>query len=307
MIFDLKKLQDGANIYGIADDSVAGEEVNLTQRDAGSIAMGFMVWLAQELDKPIFSMKICVGRDSRATSHSLVEGIMMGIQMTGSRSWYAGIATGPAMHQSTVMDFYEFDGAVIVTGGPHASNINGFKFYTANGQLGEDDIARILKMASKSSFIGEWYETEPVNLMDMYATRLRAMISNGLAGTDRAANGSGSKLDGMHIVVDAANGSGGFFVEKVLEKMGADCTGSMNLDPDGTFPSHLPDADNEEAITALSKAVIDNNADLGILFDAAVETATIVGSDGQILARSEAGSDGAAFAVDSIVKVAKNR
>ena len=297
MIFDLKKLQDGANIYGIADDSVAGEEVNLTQRDAGSIAMGFMVWLAQELDKPIFSMKICVGRDSRATSPSLVEGIMMGIQMTGSRSWYAGIATGPAMHQSTVMDFYEFDGAVIVTGGPHPSNINGFKFYTANGQLNEDDIARILKMASKSSFIGEWYETEPVNLMDMYATRLRAMISNGMRE-------SGRKLENMHIVVDAANGSGGFFVEKVLEKMGADCTGSMNLNPDSDFPSHLPDADNEEAIAALSKAVRGNNADLGILFDAAVEVATIVGPDGRILARSEEGSDGAAFAVNCIVECA---
>ena len=296
MVFDLKKLQDGTDIYGIAAEGVPGEDVNLLQRDAGSIAMGFIVWLAQELDKPIFTLKICVGRDSRTTSEELETGIMMGVQMTGSRNWDAGIATAPAMQMAVASDFYEFDGAVMVTGGPHPYNINGFKFYTANGPLGENDIARILKMASKSAFIGEWYECEPVNLMDMYATRLRAMISNGVGGT-------GKVLEGMKIVVDAGNGSGGFFTEKVLEKLGADCTGSMNLEPDGTFPCHAPNPDDKEAIAAVAKAVADNQADLGILFDSAVDMATVVGADGKVLARDEE-LDGATFAINRIVECA---
>lgn len=296
MKFDLKKLQNGRDVYGIAGEG--GEEVQLTQKDAGSIAMGYMVWLAQELDKPIFTLKICVGRDPRTTSASLVEGVMMGIQMTGSRSWYAGIATSPAMFQATVMDFYEFDGAIMVSGGPNAANVNGFRFYTANGELGEDDIARILKMASKAAFIGEWYECEPVNLMDMYATRLRAMISNGLRDSD-------AKLNAMHIVVDASNGSGGFFVDKVLEKAGADCSGSQFLEPDGTFPGHLPDPNNEEAIESVAKAVLDNGADLGILFDASVETATVINADGSVQGTSASGEDGAAFAIQAIIAATK--
>ncbi len=306
MVFDLKLLQYGRDIYGIASDSVLGEGVNLLPRDAGSIAMGFMVWLAQELDKPIFTLKICVGRDSRTSSKDLAEGIMKGVQMTGSRNWDAGLATAPAMQMATVSDFYEFDGAVMVTGGSHPYNINGFKFYTAKGSLGEDDIARILKMASKSAFIGEWYECEPVNLMDMYATRLRAMISNGLTAAGVTANGSAGKLEGTHIVVDAGNGSGGFFVEKVLEKMGADCTGSINLEPDGSFPAHLPDPNNADAIASITRAVMDNHADLGILFDAAVETATVVNAGGEVLARDEE-VDGPTFAINCIVEAAKNK
>lgn len=302
MVFDLKKLQDGTDVYGIA----SGEEVNLLPRDAGSIAMGYIVWLAQELDKPIFTLKICVGRDPRTTSEELATGVMKGVQMTGSRNWDAGIATAPAMQMAVNSDFYEFDGAVMVTGGSHESDVNGFKFYTANGPLGEDDIARILKMASKSAFIGEWYECESTNLMDMYATRLRAMISNGLAGTDRANNGSGNKLDGMRIVVDASNGSGGFFVSKVLEKMGADCTGSLNLEPDGTFPGHKPDPDDKDAIATVAKAVKDNHADLGILFDAAVDLATVVDAEGNVLARDEE-VDGPTFAINCIVEAAKNK
>lgn len=275
-MFDLRELQHDDCIIGIASEGVPGEEINLTQKDAGSIGTAFMIWLAQKLDKPIFSMQICVGMDPRLSSESLKEGVMMGIQMTGSKSFDAGIASSHAMYMSTVMDFYEFDGAVMITAGYLPYNRNGFKFYTSEGPLEEDDIARILKMAHKTAFIGEWYECKPVNLMDMYATRLRALISRGLEGhTD--------KLKGMHIVVDAGNGSGGFFADKVLEKLGADTTGSIFLEPDGTFPHHQPDSDNEEAIASISKAVIDNHADMGIVFDGDLDCSTVVGPDGKVV------------------------
>lgn len=34
-------------------------------------------------------------------------------------------------------------------------------------------------------------------------------------------------LAGWRIIVDAGNGSGGFFAEKVLQRLGADTTGSQ--------------------------------------------------------------------------------
>ena len=43
-------------------------------------------------------------------------------------------------------------------------------------------------------------------------------------------------LDGLHIIVDAGNGAGGFFVEQILQPLGADTTGSQFLEPDGMFP-----------------------------------------------------------------------
>lgn len=47
-------------------------------------------------------------------------------------------------------------------------------------------------------------------------------------------------LKGLKIVVDAGNGAGGFFVNEVLNELGADTIGSNFLDPDGMFPNHIP-------------------------------------------------------------------
>lgn len=291
MRYDIRKLQNGSDIRGIAVEGVPGEDVNLTQNTAGAIGTAFMVWLAQKLDKPIFTLKICVGRDPRVSGEEMKEGIMMGIQMTGSKSYDAGIASTPAMFMSQVLPFYEFDGAVMITASHLPYNRNGFKFFTKDGSLEKEDIKWILDKAYKYAFIGEWYECEPVNLMEMYATYMRSLISNGLEGhTD--------KLKGMHIVVDAGNGSGGFFATEVLEKLGADISGSQFLEPDGMFPNHIPNPENKDAMASISKAVVENGADLGIIFDTDVDRSAAVGPDGKIIARNEIVALAAALGAD---------
>ncbi len=66
--------------------------------------------------------------------------------------------------------------------------------------------------------------------METYAAILREKII-------AAANGNEKPLAGKHIVVDAGNGAGGFFAERVLAPLGADTAGSRYLDPDGRFPT----------------------------------------------------------------------
>ena len=70
----------------------------------------------------------------------------------------------------------------------------------------------------------------------------------------------------MKIFVDAGNGSGGFFAEKILAPLGADTTGSQFLEPDGIFPNHIPNPEDKVAMAA-KKAVLENHADLGLIFD----------------------------------------
>ena len=45
------------------------------------------------------------------------------------------------------------------------------------------------------------------------------------------------------------------------------------LEPDGTFPNHIPNPDNKEAIASIQKAVKESDADLGIIFDTDVDRA----------------------------------
>ena len=79
--------------------------------------------------------------------------------------------------------------------------------------------------------------------MKDYAARLRRTIQEGVNAPDYS-----HPLAGLHIVVDAGNGAGGFYATDVLEPLGADISGSQFLEPDGMFPNHVPNPENEEAM-----------------------------------------------------------
>ena len=93
-------------------------------------------------------------------------------------------------------------------------------------------------------------------------------------------------LSGYKIAVDAGNGAGGFYATDVLEKLGADISGSQFLEPDGMFPNHIPNPENEDAMRSICAAVRNNNADLGIIFDTDVDRAGCVGADGEEINRN---------------------
>ena len=68
--------------------------------------------------------------------------------------------------------------------------------------------------------------------------------------------------------------------------MGAITDGSRYLDPDGSFPNHIPNPENKEAMESIKDAVKEVTAALGIIFDTDVDRAGAVLSDGSELNRN---------------------
>lgn len=68
--------------------------------------------------------------------------------------------------------------------------------------------------------------------------------------------------------------------------MGADISGSVFLEPDGRFPNHSPNPEDPAAMKSVQDAVIKNNADFGIIFDADVDRAAAVLEGGRGLNRN---------------------
>lgn len=66
----------------------------------------------------------------------------------------------------------------------------------------------------------------------------------------------------------------------MLAPLGADTSGSQFLDPDGTFPNHIPNPEEPEATRAGAAAVSKSQADLGIIFDTDVDRSGVVDKDG---------------------------
>ncbi|WP_376769044.1 hypothetical protein [Clostridium psychrophilum] len=115
-----------------------------------------------------------------------------------------------------------------------------------------------------------------IDFIEEYSKDLVHTIRNGVASKENY----DKPLLGFKINVDAGNGAGGFFADKVLKVLGADVTGSQFTKPDGRFPNHIPNPEDKKAMESISQSVLANHADLGIIFDTDVDRAAIVDSNG---------------------------
>lgn len=279
-----KKLQNGSDIRGIAIKGVPGEAVNLTPDIAGKIASAFAVWLSEKKGTELTALHISIGNDSRLSGPSIREAAIESLKNLGCQVFNFGLASTPAMFMSTVLSGYEYDGAIMLTASHLPFNRNGLKFFTREGGLEKQDIARILEIAEAGSFplSGKPGNCSCVDFISVYAAHLVEKIRAGANSPEDYEK----PLKGLRIVVDAGNGAGGFFAQKVLEPLGAITEGSQFLEPDGTFPNHIPNPEDKEAITSICEAVLKNNADLGIIFDTDVDRAGAVDKNGREINRN---------------------
>ncbi len=274
---DYKTLQNGSDIRGVALEGIEGQHVNLTQKVCEDIGRGFALWLTKKTGKT--DLRVAVGRDSRLSGPALCEYICSAMVKEGLKVTDFGMASTPAMFMSTVTEGFSFDGSVMITASHLPFNRNGFKFFTANGGLEKADIKEILEFAESDKSTGlKEGSLVTDGFMDTYSKILADKI--------RTATGEDKPLSGFKIVVDAGNGAGGFYVDKVLKPLGADTTGSRYLDPDGSFPNHIPNPENKQAMESITDAVKEVGADFGIIFDTDVDRAGAVLSDGSELNRN---------------------
>ncbi len=274
---DYSELQNGSDIRGVAMEGVPGQRVNLGEQACRDIGRGFAVWLKERLHKD--ALRVAIGRDSRLSGPALADRLGEALAAEGIAVTDFGMASTPAMFMSTVTDGYRFDASVMITASHLPFNRNGFKFFTQEGGLEKQDIKAILTLAASNAHTGLPAAAMQTGcFMPVYAELLCRKV--------REATGLIRPLEGLRIVVDAGNGAGGFYAAQVLEPLGADTTGSRYLDPDGTFPNHIPNPENETAMAAITEAVLQNRADLGIIFDTDVDRAGAVLSDGRELNRN---------------------
>ena len=272
------KLQNGSDVRGVALEGVEGEAVNLTEPITRTIGYAFFQWLEKKLDKS--DLKVAVGHDSRLSADSIKTAVFQGLEKGGCSVFDSGLSSTPAMYMSTVFDDHAYDGSIMLTASHLPFNRNGLKFFTREGGLGKQDITEILTLASEAGDIQplETSKVRKIDLMDDYAAHLVGII--------RKSSNSEHPLEGLKIVVDAGNGAGGFFVDRVLNPLGANTAGSQFLDPDGSFPNHIPNPEDKGAMDAIIAAVMENNADFGIIFDTDVDRAGAVDKNGKPINRN---------------------
>lgn len=273
----LAELQNESDIRGIAI-TTKEYQANLTTEIVQKIAIGIINWLRQSGVKG--KLTVGVGRDSRLSGQKLQRGLIEELTTYGVDVYDFGLATTPALFMSTQFSQFSCDAGIMLTASHLPYYYNGVKVFSQKGGAEKEDITYILSHSDKSQLNEEKGQVTEADLLTVYA--------KDLVEKTRAANPKkgDSPLSDFKIIVDAGNGAGGFFTEKVLQALGADTSGSQFLTPDGNFPNHIPNPDNKEAMQSIQKAVLSEKADLGVIFDTDVDRSAVVTKSGDVLNRN---------------------
>ncbi len=273
--------KSGTDIRGVASEGIAGEPVNLTEDVLAEMADGFILWVEQKAGKTAPELTVSVGRDCRISGEHIASIVIERLVRAGAKVYDCGLASTPSMFMTTVD--LGCDAAVQITASHHPFNRNGLKFFTREGGLDHPDITAILEHAQNGDApdIKDGGTVERINYMERYSAHLRDIIKREVNAADYE-----KPLAGFHIVVDAGNGAGGFYASQVLEPLGADTAGSRYLDPDGMFPNHVPNPENEQAMASICEAVLESHADLGVIFDTDVDRGGAVDQYGREINRN---------------------
>ena len=241
-------VQNGNDVRGAAI-ATETEKLTLSEGIVTFIARAFVKFLTEKCQKSPEALRIGIGHDSRITAEKIKIACLKGVST--AQAFDCGQITTPAMFQSTVLPKSNFDGAIMITASHLPFNRNGMKFFTKEGAISKAELSSILETAIS---FAEQYAREdgealltadalpagsiPAQSFDMrtvYCDHMKQIICREVNSVDYD-----HPLTGLHIVEDAGNGAAGFFATEILAPLGADISGSVFLDPDGTFPNHVP-------------------------------------------------------------------
>lgn len=274
---DWMKLKSGSDVRGTA----VGEQAVLTPGICSALGMAFARYIADKKHKPVAQVTVAIGRDSRISGPALLRAAAEGVSRAGATVLDFGMCTTPAMYMSIITPGFQPDGSVMITASHHPYDKNGMKFFLEDGGITGAVVSELLEMASQLNpadfAISGTIIEKP--FLPTYMEQLAARIRKGL-DTDIP-----KPLLGLHVVVDAGNGAGGFYAT-LMESLGAWVEGSQFLEPDGMFPNHIPNPENAQAMASIRDAVLKSGADLGVIFDADCDRAAIVDADGREINRN---------------------
>ena len=257
------------DIRGIYGENITEELFYYTGR-------GFVKYLAKQTGKAISEIWITVCRDARLHSPALSKSLVEGILSTGANVVDLGLAPTPIGYYSEVVGvppqvtkYAPVTGAMIITASHNPSQYNGMKMTYNKSSLNEEQIKEVKAL------------TEEVYTMNMPASPKGIyteydIIPDYIAEMTRNFGRIG---EGLKIVVDSANATGGVVAPKLYRAMGCEVIELYSM-PDGRFPHHHPNPSDEKTLTDIKKAVVANGADLGIAFDGDSDRIGVIDSEG---------------------------
>ena len=261
------------SISGIRGTIGGNVNDNLTPVDTVKFAAAYGSWLINRNPNKK-KLKVVIGRDARISGKmmsSLVANTLVGM---GINVIDLGLSTTPTVEIAVPIE--KADGGIILTASHNPKQWNALKLLNEKGEfLNGKDGLDILSIAENDSYI--FAEVDDLGIYSKekgyFEKHINAVLSLDLVNVEAIKNAK------FKVVVDAVNSTGGIVIPKLLERLGVECI-KLYCDPTGNFP-HNPEP-LKEHLTEISKLVVKENADLGIVVDPDVDRLALVCEDGSM-------------------------
>jgi phosphomannomutase len=207
--------------------------------------------------------EVAVGRDIRASSFELFDGLVAGITSAGCDVIDLGEVPTDLVY------FYSGKHNVpgaIITASHNPPQYNGLKLCRAGAApVGADTgLAEIKDSVLRGSEVRSVSEgtARRVDSVDDYVNHLLSIVGESTIGP-------------LRVAADGGNGMAGITVTRVFERLNASLDG-LFLEPDGTFPNHPADPIQLENLQDLIEKVAQGDYDLGVAFDGDADRAFFI-------------------------------
>ncbi|MBX7159022.1 MAG: phosphoglucosamine mutase [Acidimicrobiia bacterium] len=256
-------------IRGVANSELSPELVLRLGRAAAHV-----LGRGAEEARPTF----LIGRDTRASSELLAQALAAGLASCGVDVVELGVVPTAAA-ALLCRDLGAAAGAIVSASHNPAAD-NGVKFFARGGTkltaADEEEIERLLEAEEGRNPEDAGGLPRPIGgdvgritmrpeLAERYAEILLATVDTG--------------LDGLRVVVDAANGAASVLGPEVLRRLGAQVEVRF-AEPDGT---NINEGCGATSPAALAAAVVESGADLGIAFDGDADRLIAVDHTGRVV------------------------
>ena len=208
-----------------------------------------------------------IGGDTRASTETLADWLSAGIQAAGGSVTWGGVLPTPAV--SHLLRVGSCTAGVVISASHNPAQDNGIKVLTADGEKVSEAVEELLEDELKRAPLkkGPGLPALKPGLIDQYRTRVLGAFEKP------------RPLQGMHLVLDAANGAASGLADEILETLGAKVSPiasspdghNINLNVGAASPSQL------------AEAVTRYDADGGLALDGDADRAILVDEKGRIL------------------------
>ena len=211
-----------------------------------------------------------IGRDPRVSGEMLAAAMAAGMASKGVDVLRVGVLPTPAVAYLT--DDYGADMGVMISASHNPMPDNGIKFFAAGGTKLDDTVEKEIEHAllhleddgPTGTGVGRVIEEAPDGL-DRYLFHLAKAVP--------------SKIDGIRVVVDCANGAASEAAPLAYAAAGADVVAIHN----SPNSYNINDGCGSTHIDVLQKAVLEHGADLGLAHDGDADRCLAVDSEGNVI------------------------